>query len=680
MLPGSKRFAPALRFVNPDREPGAENRHCPGRTRVPRHFVDLQPEREKGRVTAVQPDLAHSISDTAPVIVLELDPAGRIERYNAYMTRVCGYPLEQMRGKDWFEAFVPRAERERIRNVFARAIRGERTQGNVNPIVTRAGEERWIEWFDTVLRDSAGRITGLLATGLDVTERMRAEQSLREKDEFQRAVLDSVSSHNAVLDPTGVIIAVNEPWRRFRAANAPDDPSARTYNDVGTNYLAICRASSANHGEQAAAVADGIEAVLRGQLARFRLEYPCHGPGQERWFTLRVTPLGQTGGGAVVAHTDVTERKRAEQTLRDTEEKFRATFEQAAVGIGHNATDGRWLRVNHKLCEFLGYSAQELLQRSFHDVTFPPDLEVDLQAAGQLLRGEIRTHATRKRYVRRDGQLVWGNRTVSLVRRPDGQPDYFIAVIEDIGERVRAEAELQALRAEMEQLTRFQVASQTVAAIAHELHQPLNAMTAYSEAALRLLRSDAADDERLARAIEGSAEQAQRAGRVVRELLDFLRRGSAEREPLNLNSAVMRALSILRGDHHAGLRTVLRLAPDLPPVLCNRLQIEKVLVNLIQNGLEAMRAAKVPPAAMTIEIETAMREGAVRVSVRDNGSGLDARTLQRMFEPFFTPKPGGLGMGLAISRSIVEGNGGRLWAEQSSPAGACFHVTLPVAS
>jgi two-component system, LuxR family, sensor kinase FixL len=151
-----------------------------------------------------------------------------------------------------------------------------------------------------------------------------------------------------------------------------------------------------------------------------------------------------------------------------------------------------------------------------------------------------------------------------------------------------------------------------------------------------------------------------------------------QRGRVDLNAAVRRALSILRGNE-GGFQPVLKLAPELPPVLADRVQIEKVLLNLVQNGVEAMRAAGMTAAGMTIEIETAALDSEARVSVRDNGPGMDAQTLQRIFDPFFTTKVSGLGMGLAISRSIVERNGGKLWAEHRPGDGACFHMTLPFA-
>lgn len=140
---------------------------------------------------------------------------------------------------------------------------------------------------------------------------------------------------------------------------------------------------------------------------------------------------------------DITERRAIELALRDSEERFRLTFEQAAVGMAHVALDGTWLRVNQRLCEMVGYSIEELSKLTFQDITHPDDLETDLAYVRQVLAGEIRTYSMEKRYFRKDGHILWINLTVSLVHKADGAPDYFIAVIEDIGARKKIEQQLQ---------------------------------------------------------------------------------------------------------------------------------------------------------------------------------------------------------------------------------------------
>jgi len=230
----------------------------------------------------------------------------------------------------------------------------------------------------------------------------------------------------------------------------------------------------------------------------------------------------------------------------------------------------------------------------------------------------------------------------------------------------------------MDLLMRQQVAAQTAAAIAHELNQPLVAISAYSEAAVHMLRGGVKNPQKLTEALEGAKDQSQRAGRTLHELLDFLHRGDLEREAIDLNAVVRESLTITGENGYLAFRPVLELQPDLPLVSANRLQVQKVLVNLLTNSVEAMRDAGVPSAAITITVCTSAGGNMAQVSVRDNGPGLNADAAQRIFDPFFTTKPNGVGLGLAISRSLIEAHGGQLWADMTAGPGATFHLTLPL--
>jgi PAS domain S-box-containing protein len=252
------------------------------------------------------------------------------------------------------------------------------------------------------------------------------------------------------------------------------------------------------------------------------------------------------------------------------------------------------------------------------------------------------------------------------------------------GLRLRAahaetEAAMVALRNEFQRLLEWQVASQTAAAIAHEIGQPLNAVTTFGEAALLLLDNLSPRPEKLVRAVQGMAAQAERAGHVVRELMRFLRQAEVTVEDLELDALVRHAVAMARASFHGVGRISVIPMPGLKAVRGNRLQIEKVLMNLLGNGMDAMREAglKGRDAGMTVCL--AADGDMARVTVSDLGPGLDAAIAHRIFEPFFTTKAKGIGMGLAISRALVEAQGGRLWHEPAPGAGATFHFTVPFA-
>lgn len=235
-------------------------------------------------------------------------------------------------------------------------------------------------------------------------------------------------------------------------------PEAAALFGLGTEAMTVPRTElyATFHPDERDDLVRLIEQILEpgGKewfVREFRVVWP---DGQVRWLNVRkqvffdhtATPARPTH--AVIAARDITKRKWTEEQLRDTEERFRATFEQAAVGIGHVAPDGRWLLVNQRLCEITGYPADELLGHSFQEITHPEDLETDLNLVGQVLAGELVTYSLEKRYLRKDGSSAWVNLTVSLVRDPAGAPRYFISVIEDISERKRAEEALRDAQAQ----------------------------------------------------------------------------------------------------------------------------------------------------------------------------------------------------------------------------------------
>src|SRR5262249_5091022 len=197
--------------------------------------------------------------------------------------------------------------------------------------------------------------------------------------------------------------------------------------------------------------------------------------------SLRLITVEGRAYGLALAR-DVTERKQAEDALRESEERFRGTFENAGVGIAHTDFDGRWLRVNEKLCTIVGYSREELLQKTFQEFTYPDDLPVSLDHVARLRRGEFPSYSLEKRYVRKDGSLVWINVSVTLQRDAQGTPAYMIAIIQDISERKRLEGELRQAMATAKAAS--QAKSDFLAHVSHEIRTPLNAILGMNELAL----------------------------------------------------------------------------------------------------------------------------------------------------------------------------------------------------
>ncbi len=257
---------------------------------------------------------------------------------------------------------------------------------------------------------------------------------------------------------------------------------------------------------------------------------------------------------------------------------------------------------------------------------------------------------------------------------------YTLAAIHDITVRKGLERDILGRRKEMEALHKHHIAAQTVAAIAHELNQPLLAIASYSKSALLMLEKDNPDLDRMRQAMEGSERQAQRAGQSIREMLDFLNMNDSPSEAFDLDQEIRDVLNVVRMEHDTPLEVALHLEAGLPKVKANRMHVHKVLLNLLHNGIEAVLETPHARPALTVTAHALKKKGMVEVTIEDNGPGIGVETQKRLFDPFFTTKTSGIGMGLAVSRSLTEAHGGQLWVAPREGPGALFHLTLPFAS
>jgi PAS domain S-box-containing protein len=270
----------------------------------------------------------------------------------------------------------------------------------------------------------------------------QSEAVQRELAETQMAILNAMPANVALVDSHGVILTVNDAWQGFAAGNGMQGPDFF----VGQNYLQICESATGDCSGDAHAAAAGIRRVLQGEVNDFNLEYPCHSPTEQRWFRLMVTPVREDQlSGAVVMHVDITSRKLAENALRASEERFRNMFTAAATGIAISTPHGRFLEVNAAYCQMLGYSEEELLARDFASLTHPDDLALNLKRRDEVLAGERESFVMEKRYLKKNGDIVWTRHSVSAVRDAAGEILNLAVIAEDITERKLADNRLDRL-------------------------------------------------------------------------------------------------------------------------------------------------------------------------------------------------------------------------------------------
>jgi C4-dicarboxylate-specific signal transduction histidine kinase len=249
----------------------------------------------------------------------------------------------------------------------------------------------------------------------------------------------------------------------------------------------------------------------------------------------------------------------------------------------------------------------------------------------------------------------------------------------DVTERKRAEELLEAAQAEIARVARITTVGELAASIAHEVNQPLTAVLANSEAALRWLARKPPNLKETRAAVKRIVRDAGRAGDVIKHIRALLQKDRPQHVDLDLNDAIREVLTLTRGEQQRrGVSVETKLFPRLPRVRGDRIQLQQVILNLVVNGIEAMGAVSDRPRTLHIRTEVAEHDDAL-VAFEDSGVGLDPDMAERIFEPFFTTKPSGMGMGLSISRSIVELHEGRLWAAPASPHGTVVQFKLPSA-
>ena len=366
------------------------------------------------------------------------------------------------------------------------------------------------------------------------------------------------------------------------------------------------------------------------------------------------------------------ELERMAEALRASEQRFQATFDQAAVGLAHAGLDDRWLLVNQRFCEIVGHRREDLLERSFRDLMYPEDLETALEHTRRLLAGELQTCSMDMRWHRALGPDVWIRQTRSLARDPSGAPQYFIAVVEDISARKQAEEqrslgteELARSNAELEQFAYV---------VSHDLQEPLRMVASYVQL-LEVRYKDRLDSDAhdfIAFAVDGATRMKQ----MIADLLAYSRVGRLAKQfvPVACEAVLGQACADLQAAMAEAAAQVSQ--GPLPTVQGNAGQLTHLFQNLIGNAIK-FRGREPPRIHVSAE-----RNGQEWVfSVRDNGIGLDPQFADRIFLVFqrlhrHEDYPG-TGIGLAIARKIVEHHGGRIWVESEPGKGATFHFTVP---
>ncbi len=488
-----------------------------------------------------------------------------------------------------------------------------------------------------------------------------------------RALFDAAVEAKLLVDDTGRIVLVNP------AAQLLFGYSEEELNEITVEMLIPARYREQHQHYRALFLNNPDKRAMGNGKALAAL----HRDGTEMILDISLSPIKtQKQLYILIAFIITDQRLKAEKALRASEERLRLAKQAASLGIFDCDCENKIIYWDEQMRRLWGEESNDsVTYNEFLSMIHPEDRAARKAAYNHAIEptgnGEF---SAEFRVIHPISGIEHWISTIGRVHFEAGHAKRLVGVAQDITEKKNLQKKLQDQRNEIESLFKHQVAERTASAIAHELNQPLTAISAYSEVVLQALTNQEIDFDKVKKALEGCVEQAQRAGRSLHELLAFLQKGEIKTEQLNLNSIISESLNIVRDNGYGEFHHVLNLQQDLPAVQANRTQILKVLVNLIKNAAEAMLIASVPISTITISVQTFAEANMALVIIQDNGPGLDKDMAKRIFEPFFSTTPNNIGMGLAISRALIETNGGQLWVDPDTSQGAKFQFTIPYAS
>lgn len=580
-----------------------------------------------------------------------------------------------------------------------RALRGEVVPPTEFFKVHADGERQHMLLGAAPLRDPNGTIIGGVATAIDITPRKRAEEQVRRlNEELERRVaartteleqairgreqealerlraleqvarseqlLNDIVNHSAAViytkDLDGRFMLINEQFERLFAVAAAEQAGRTDYDMFSADVADALRANDCRVQET-------------GVPLHFEEVVPTG--GRDRTYISVKFPLRDRDGriyGVCGMSTDITERKQMEAALRTSEATLASIIESSSDPICALSRDWELVAMNAAATRLIPELIGSLPAMHAPLGGVPADFAAHWRAL--IERGMAGERFTVERTL-----PVGGGRQLLVGFNPTVQDGVVTGVAifgREISELRRAEEEARQHQAELAHVLRLHTMGEMAASLAHEVNQPLGAIANYAQGCRNRLLAGSAETGELLRTVEAIAREALRAGEITRRVRELLRKEEAPRAWADAAEIVRAAFDIVMATaRRHDVAMTARCDPPPLAVFVDKIQIEQVVVNLMLNAIDAVRDTSEP---RMIEVRAERGRGAVEICVTDTGRGIDAKIADRIFEPFLTTKSGGLGMGLAISRSIVSAHGGQLWHTPNPGGGTTFHFTLPV--
>jgi PAS domain S-box-containing protein len=644
---------------------------------------------------------SRTLLDSASDFVAWRGADGRFLYISPSLFEATGWTLEDMQSPEFRRLMHPE-DLAIVEQARAANFRGQPTRIEFR-LPRRDGSVLWVDMQATPRLSPHGQLEGVLIIARDITERKLAQEALQASERRFRALVEDAFDAVSIIDaqgnilyetPTGVQLlgGADLPLGRNGLAHIhPDDvlEARRLLHQLLLRPEAPVRGVELrvrrpNHNEyhwlEASArnrlddpAVGGIVVNWRDITERKQVELALRElhAGLERLVADRTAELKEANQRLSV---EILERKRAEQAVSTREELLRLLMDSIPAYIAY-IDDRRCFRWVNRGCElFFGRPREEMIGQPVRQVVGEAVYRdigpmLDRALSGEMVRFQ-------RNFQDEEGNSIY-HQAIYTPHLPDTRLVVgCFAVVFDVTDLRQAETRVRQLQADVAHANRLSVMGEMASGLAHEVNQPLAAIANYAAGALRRLADGTLAKESLTKVFEHIAQQAERAGEIIRRLRAFIRRAPSHRGALHINDAVREAVLLLENDlGQSGVQLQMDLAQDLPVCHADQVQLVQVILNLARNALEALDAT--PREHRQLQIATELCDGHVRVIMRDNGSGLDPKIAAFLFQPFHTTKPQGMGMGLPISRSIIEAHAGQIEGRSNPEGGATFSFSLP---
>ena len=641
------------------------------------YILDLTERKRVEEALREQRRELSQLVDMIPSYLWRLTPDGVPEFFNRRLVDFLGLDSAgpdkpaRTRLSAFIEAAIHPDDATDVADAFARSLASGESLLMKWRMRRADGVYRWMTARAEAMRDADGRIVNWYGLCHDIDDQLQAEEELRASKQQLEQMLDAVPVNILSFSPAGTMTYAS---KRYVDKVGPPPAHIEDFD-----ALALDVAHPADFATMFRRASEGF-ATGSPFVNRFRRREK---DGVYRWIEARAQPLRAEDGAIVqwyIASIDIEDEMRAQEALRERERMLHQLVETLPAMIDCAMPDGEPIYRSQQMSEYLGYGFDELdasgksrLHGTLETSVHPDDLEV-VQAdyAHSLLTGE--PYARRHRLKRADGEYHWVETRAAPMRDAGGAIRQWNVICLDIDSEVRAQRELKLAQERLARASQAASLAELSASIAHEVNQPLAAIVANSHACHRWLSASPANIERA----KGTAERIIRSANAAADIVSRIRAlfsQSTEKRVIKPLGDIIAETRELLADEAArrGVHIMIDIAGNVPPITCDPVQIQQVLTNLIRNGMEAMDTVT---RKRVLSLRVLRVDDAVRTEVSDSGPGIELPV--RVFEPFFTTKKHGMGIGLAICRSIVEAHGGELWADNIEPYGATFTFALPV--